>query len=100
MEMLLEEDGRTISISTWKDVREAVYSVNTELAKLIDALDPSDDYKFIEVEYKYGDLFIENSEIQFANKSGGLISILDNRVPKRIRDELAKKNPSLRNLQF
>jgi hypothetical protein len=88
MERIFDENGRTISIVTWKDVRESVFAVNSELAKLIDALDPSDDYKFIEVEYKYGDIFIKNSEIQFPYKNDQLISILDNKVSKKIQKEL------------
>ncbi len=57
---------RKLSVVTWKDVRGDVFKVNKELGKIIDAINPGDNYKFVKASYLYGDVFIKHGEAQFS----------------------------------
>lgn len=79
---------RELSIVTWKNIRSNVLKVNKELGELIDAFNPSDEYKFVQAKYLYGDLYVKNSEVQLPINSE-LVPLSDGRIDKRIQEELS-----------
>jgi hypothetical protein len=42
---------RTVEVTNWQKVRDSVLTVNPELTKIIDALDPGEDYPLIKAKY-------------------------------------------------
>lgn len=80
--------NRELSILTWKDARADVLKTNKELAQLIDAINPNDDYKFIKVSYLYGDVFVKNGITQYPCKNA-LIPLSDPSIDKTVQQELS-----------
>jgi hypothetical protein len=58
------KDREYLEILTWKEARESIISVNPELAKIIDAINPDKKYKLIKARYQFGDLIVQNGEFQ------------------------------------
>jgi hypothetical protein len=78
---------RELSVVTWKDVRDDVLKVNKELGKIIDAISPGDNYKFVKAAYLYGDVFIKHGEAQFSINND-LTPLSHHSVDKEIQKEL------------
>lgn len=54
---------RSVKIVTWKEIREEFISVNSILGRLIDEINPGEEYKFVSVEYLYGDPVINKGMV-------------------------------------
>ena len=80
--------NRELSIVTWKDIRSDVLKINKELAEIIDAINPSDDYKFVKASYLYGDVYIKNSEAQLP-VNNKLVPLSHSSIDKKIQNELS-----------
>jgi hypothetical protein len=78
---------RETTLVTWKDVRSDVLKVNKELGKIIDAINPSDDYKFVKATYLYGDIYVKNSEAQLPINNS-LVPLSHHSIDKKIQQEL------------
>ena len=87
---------RDLFIASWQEVREEVFKVNSELAGIIDEINPDESYKLVISEYLYGDIIIKNGVLQLPSKKGDkLISIYDTDVDKKIIQELSYKSMPL-----
>lgn len=78
---------RQLSVVTWKDVRADVLNVNKSLSKIIDDINPGDDYKFIKVAYLYGDIFVKQGELQVP-VDNILKPLSDPSIDKTVQQEL------------
>ena len=79
---------RNMAIVTWKEVREDVIEANKELGEIIDAINPGNDYKFINASYLYGDIFIKNGMVHFPSKNNELIPLTHQSLDKTVQKEL------------
>jgi hypothetical protein len=84
--------SRSAVVKTWKNVREEVAEVNKEFAALVDAIAPDDSYKFLQVEYLYGDLTVVEGFAQIPDENDELSPINSKYVDKKIRQEFGYKN--------
>jgi hypothetical protein len=86
---LLQPNQPPIQRLFWRDVREAVASVEPGFAKIADQLDPGKDYPLYLANYPYGNLIVERGKCFYPLEDGQLVSIKDVRLPKNMRDDLA-----------
>jgi hypothetical protein len=63
-----------LEILTWKDIRETVLTINPVFAKVVDKLDPSDDYKLVKVKYPYGSLVLKDAILQIPHGADGTLT--------------------------
>ena len=70
----------------WQDIRSQVREVNSELADIIDQLNPDKRYPFIRADYKFGDLIVEKGVLNLPIENN-LVS--HNRLPYDLRELLA-----------
>ena len=49
-----------MEILTWKKVRGKIKNINRRLFKLIDTIDPPDNYTFIRTQHPFGDLVVNH----------------------------------------
>lgn len=90
MKKIIHRRKRTAEVLTWKEIRNQVISVNKELGKIIDSINPSDEYKFIKAKYLYGDLFIKNGVAQLPSSNNiDLAPVSSESIEKNIRKELS-----------
>lgn len=78
--------NRSAKLITWKDARQRISNVYKEFADTIDKDSPNDDYKLLEVDYIYGDLFVKNGTARIPNKDGKLITINQSENKKILKD--------------
>lgn len=81
--------GDLVTKKTWKDVRERVHQVNSELAGLIDEISPSDKYHFYHVKAPFGFQLLRNGLFYLPtpeNNDG--IALNGPKMPKKIQEAL------------
>ena len=84
----LAEDIFELKETYWDEVRDEVYKVNPELAKICDELNPGKKYSLIRLSYPYGSTIVDKGEFYFPSPGQDLISIKDNRLPKNLKEML------------
>jgi len=85
----LMKDRPLIQALTWKDVRDSVHKVNPDFAKQVDAVSPSKEFTVYRVRYSFGQYILKNGTLQLPlEKTGELVSIGDNRLSKKINQDL------------
>lgn len=88
MDIIAKSPQRQLAIVTWRDVRDEVLAVNKQLASLIDAINPDDDYKFVKADYAFGDLPIINGIAQILTSKDSLMPITHTSVNKKVQNIL------------
>ncbi len=73
----------------WEDVRDEVYKLNPELAKICDQISPGKEYSLLKVRYPYGATIVDKGEFHFPSPDGTLLSLKDDRVPQFIKKKLS-----------
>jgi hypothetical protein len=62
--------SNTVEQVSWSDVREKVSQVNPEIGRIIDQLDPSDDFTIFKVQLPFGEKIIDKGRILWSNAEG------------------------------
>lgn len=78
---------RKLQIVSWQDRRDKVAQVNPELFQIIDQINPPEDLKLIEASFNFGDLILKDGVLQLPSDNK-LVSVSDNRLTPKIKDEL------------
>ncbi|OGT06554.1 MAG: hypothetical protein A2103_03145 [Gammaproteobacteria bacterium GWF2_41_13] len=86
---------RNVCLTTWSEVRDAVYSVNKELAEKIDAANPDSSYKFVKIDYLFGDIPVKRGVIQIPSSTGQLFPITSDEIDKKVKQEIFYRNSPL-----
>jgi hypothetical protein len=73
---------------TWAEVRDVFRGLNSELADIIDELNPSDEHTLYIANYRYGSHILKKGKIHFPDENGNMISIQDTQVPAAIQEDL------------
>lgn len=88
--MSLHKTRRKIEVLNWQSVAPQVQQVNSELATLINEVNPDKTLKLLKVTYQYGDLITHNGLMYLPNKQGLLESL----------QTLAQLDPTLRDIAY
>lgn len=80
---------KNVTLKTWKEIRKDVINVNPHLADIIDQIDPSDKYKFVEATYLYGDIIINNGVLQLPENNDTLFPLKTFNAKNSIKDLLS-----------
>lgn len=78
----------TIQEFHWKDIRDEVSIKNPVLAKIIDALDPSDEYTLFKASYPFGTEILKGGLLFVPNMRGKLAPINSPEISSSFRDKL------------
>jgi hypothetical protein len=73
---------------SWGDVRDEVYAVNPELAKICDQINPGKKHTLLKIRYPYGSKIVDKGQFNVPSIENGLISLKDSRVPLSIKKNL------------
>ncbi|OGT41486.1 MAG: hypothetical protein A3F13_03510 [Gammaproteobacteria bacterium RIFCSPHIGHO2_12_FULL_40_19] len=82
-------EGLNITEYQWNDVRNDVCNVNAHLAEIIDALNPSAEYKIFEANYNYGDLVLDEGMLMLPTSDGRCVSLEDSTIPETLKKSLS-----------
>lgn len=82
-------EGLNITEYQWNDVRNDVCNVNAHLAKIIDALNPSAEYKIFEANYNYGDLVLDEGLLMLPTSDGHCVSLENSIIPEALKKSLS-----------
>jgi len=77
-----------LQVVTWQDIRSRIVALNPEFARLVDEVDPGDEYKLIVVRYPYGSNILHRGKTRIPYKCD-MLAIDDERLPVDIRKELS-----------
>lgn len=77
---------------TWKKARAAVTKKNPELARLLDALNPEDEYTLFKVNYPFGSEILKEGKLHIPNSKGTLVSLENSQIPAAIQHKLNYNN--------
>ena len=72
----------------WRSARKTFLSINPELGKIIDDLDPDPSFTLFKLKYPFGSEILKNGILQLPDKNGELISFYDNHISKEIQEKL------------
>jgi hypothetical protein len=72
----------------WEDMRDEVYKLNPELAKICDEISPGKEHTLLKIKYPYGATIVDKGEFHLPSTAGELISLQDDRVPSIIKKKL------------
>jgi hypothetical protein len=72
----------------WEDVRDEVYKLNPELAKICDQISPGKEHSLLKIRYPYGATIVDKGEFHLPSQEGSLLSLKDERVPEFIKKKL------------
>lgn len=72
----------------WEDMRDEVYKLNPELAKICDEINPGREHSLLKIHYPYGATIVDKGEFHLPSTTGELISLQDDRVPSTIKKKL------------
>jgi len=73
----------------WSKARKYLHNINKELTEIIDTWGPGEDFGFYKATYRYGDLLLDEGKVCLPLSNGELILLSDNRVPKKIKEDLS-----------
>ena len=90
----IKNNRRNIELFTWNKVRDQVYKVNEELAILIDSISPDNSFKFVKIDYLFGDAFVDKGIFQLPH-GDDLVPITSSEINAEIKKELFYKNNPL-----
>ena len=85
----LTDDSLDLEETYWEDVREEVYKINPELAKICDDISPGKKYPLLRLSYSYGSTIVDQGEFCLPSSTGELISIKDARVSSFLQEKLS-----------
>jgi hypothetical protein len=74
---------------TWSDVRDDVHAANSELAMLIDEIDPGPEYSLYRAKYAYGDTILKNGILHVPLTKGGVVPVAGNHVSTEVLNDLS-----------
>lgn len=77
-----------IQILDWASIRRSVQVVNADLAKYIDDFDPSKEFHFIKVSYRFGQSILKNGRLQLPVSKEDTAFLNDNRIPVKLKRSL------------
>ncbi len=72
----------------WKEVRNEIWALNPELAKIIDEISPGKEFTFSKVIYPYGAEILRNAELNLPDENNELIPFRSNSVNAHIKEQL------------
>jgi len=73
----------------WADARDDIRRLNSELADIIDDLDPSNDLRLYRAKYSYGSEHLKYGKLFLPGPDKELIALTNPKVPKQIYDDLS-----------
>src|SRR4051794_35616675 len=73
----------------WAEIRQSVIQVNSELAAVIDELDPGPDFGIFEATYPYGVEILRQGRFHVPDAAGNMVSFDDPQFPADLKDEFA-----------
>lgn len=73
---------------TWAEIRDAVKAVNAKLCKVIDDIDPPEQFTLLLIKYKYGETIINKGQTQLPDNDQ-TIPLNSEKLPKQLRDKLS-----------
>lgn len=79
--------SETVTIKTWKEVKQKIISLNPSIGKEIDSIPGVDDFKIIQAQYPFG-APIERRGLFHLNFDGDIINYKNSAIPHEIRDLL------------
>ena len=74
---------------SWEEVRKEVSQLNPLLVQLIDQVEPRSELKLFRVKYPFGATIFRRNQIQFPLNRRQFVSLLDNNLPKQLREQLS-----------
>lgn len=83
-----EKMPHNMEITVWKHVRDYVKSVDSQLADLIDNIDPGDEYKIYKVEYPWGQHLMREGVLYLPNKDGKWVKLDDPSIDTNVAEDL------------
>lgn len=78
----------SLTIKTWREMRDQIKTLNQPVAEIIDQLPKVDQFKLLHLRYHFGQDIIDRDHFGMPFQ-GGLYHCQDKRLPKQIRDLLA-----------
>ena len=72
----------------WKDVRTEFAKKNSELARIIDEIDPSSEYTLFKVNYPFGSEILRGGHLFVPNTKGTLVPLNSHDIPENIQKKL------------
>ena len=88
----VEKHKATSEKSTWKDIRSKVAHIRPELTKIIDELDPQDDFPLIFASYPYGRKIVDKGTIQLPAADGKVVPIDAPTISKDFKHLLKRRS--------
>lgn len=73
----------------WEDVRDEIYKLNPELAKICDQISPGKEHSLLKVRYPYGATIVDKGEFHLPSPDGSLLSLKSDHVPDFIKKKLS-----------
>lgn len=73
----------------WEDVRDEIYKLNPELAKICDQISPGKEHSLLKVRYPYGATIVDKGEFHLPSPDGSLLSLKSGHVPDFIKKKLS-----------
>ncbi|MBX9621582.1 MAG: hypothetical protein K2X28_06110 [Alphaproteobacteria bacterium] len=73
----------------WEDVRDEIYKLNPELAKICDQISPGKEHSLLKVRYPYGATIVDKGEFHLPSSDGSLLSLKSDHVPDFIKKKLS-----------
>lgn len=73
---------------TWKDVRVEVAKINSELAKIIDEIDPDREYTVFKASYPFGSAILKGGHFYLPNQSGDLVPLHSPEISASVQKKL------------
>lgn len=80
--------SKNIQILTWKQVRKDVQQLNPELTKLIDELEPTDEYVIYKLKCPWGKHLLHEGILYLPNSEGVWVKVDDPSIDPKIADDL------------
>ncbi|MCC2625338.1 MAG: hypothetical protein K0R14_1211 [Burkholderiales bacterium] len=78
-----------LKILTWKQVRKDIKSVDAQLASIIDALNPTDEYKIYKLDYPWGQHLLKEGVLYLPNKDNKWVRLDDTSIDKKVAEDLS-----------
>lgn len=79
----------TIEKRNWSQVRHHFEELNPDFVKIVDELDPPDDFCLYEVTYPYGSMVVKSGRLHVPNDNGDLVPLGDSSLDSYVSADLS-----------
>lgn len=84
----VKEESFEFKETYWADVRDEVYKLNPELARICDEISPGKEYPLLRLKYPYGAKIVDKGEFYLSSTDSKLISVKSPHLSSDVKKQL------------